>query len=115
MLEWIIIGAIALFAGKCLVTFWEDIRQWLNTVAADAVERAFGYQARQRMHRAVAFIDKVMSKVRNTSIVYTKKSYSDLYFDKTTIICETGISDIDQDVVREIEKQGQIVQQFEYR
>ncbi len=111
-LGWILLGVVV---GAALVTFWDDIKHWLDTVAADWVEKQFGYGARNRMHKAVAMVDRVMQKIRNRAIIYTKRYANDLYFDKTTITCETGIENIEEDVRREIAKQGMLVQEFEYR
>ena len=111
-LGWILVGIVV---GAALVAFWDDIRHWLDTVAADWVERQFGYEARNHMHKAVAMVDRVMQTVRNRAVIYTKRYASDLYFDKTTITCETGIENIEEDVRKEIAKQGMLVQQFEYK
>jgi hypothetical protein len=111
-LGWFLVGSVA--AGF-LVTFWDEIRQWLNQVAADAVEKVFGYKARQAMHRAVAKIDRVMDKVRNTSTVYTKKNPLDTHFVKTDIVAEEQVYEIDHRVLEEIQKKGSIVQEFEYK
>ena len=109
---WILLGIVV---GAALVAFWDDIKHWLDTVAADWVEQQFGYNARYRMHKAVAMVDRVMQEVRNRAVIYTKRYASDLYFDKTTITCETGIENIEEDVRKEIAKQGMLVQEFEYR
>ena len=109
-----ILGAV--LGGAALVHFWEDIKNWLNTVAADAVEKMFGYNARQNMHKAVAIVDRVMNKIKNTSVVYSKKSPTSTYFDKTTIKAETGIENVEEDVLRELQKNGnRITQTFEYQ
>ena len=108
-----IAGAIAVGA---LSYFWDDIKQWLNTVAADAVERAFGYNARQQMHKAVAVVDRVFQKLKNTSTVYSKRNDSDLYYDKTTIHCEIGVEEVTEEVLAEFDKRGQrLVQEFCYK
>ena len=112
-LGWFLAGA---FLAGCLVHFWDDIKEWLNTVAADAVERAFGYNARACMHRAIATVDRFMSKLKNTSVVYSKKNPSDLYFDKTTIRCEMNTSEVDEDVWAEFDKNNnRLIQEFVYR
>lgn len=115
MLSWVAIGLIGLLVGAALVAFWDDIKHWLDTVAADWVERQFGYGARNRMHKAVAMVNRVMQKIRNRAVIYTKRYANDLYFDKTTIVCETGIENVEEDVLQEIAKQGTLIQQFEYR
>ena len=111
MVEWLILGAI--IGCAALTYFWNDIRNWLNSVAADVVERHLGYSARERMQKAVAFVDKYISKVRNKAIIYTRKPNS-VMFDKTTIISEASVYDIEQDVLDEIERKGTLVQEFSY-
>ena len=112
-LGFIIAGAIV--GGAVLAAFWDDIKNWLNQVAADAVEKHFGYSARNKMQKAVAIIDRIANKLRNTSTVYTKKSPASTYFDKTTIICETGIENIEQDVIHELSNHdNRLVQEFQY-
>ena len=109
-----ILGAI--MGGAALVAFWDDIKNWLNTVAADAVEKTFGYSARQNIHKAVAVVDKIIDKIKNNSVVYSKKSPTSTYFDKTTITAETGIENIEEDVLKELNKNGgRITQTFDYR
>ncbi|WP_042347602.1 hypothetical protein [Bacillus massiliigorillae] len=111
-LGWVLLGGIV--TGG-LVTFWDEIRQWLNQVAADAVEKMFGYKARQTMQRAVVKIDRVMSSVRNTSTIYTKKNPLDSYIVKTDVVAEASIREIDQQILDEIERKKTLVQEFEYK
>ncbi|MGV8983963.1 hypothetical protein [Clostridium sp.] len=106
---WFLMGAVAV---GCLVTFWDDIKEWLNNTAADAVERVLGYGARQRMHKAVARIDRVMDVVRNQSVVFTKANSLDTYFDKTTIEAEVPYYEIDSAVLKEISNKKTLVQEF---
>lgn len=111
-LGWVLLGGLA---SGILVTFWDEIRQWLNQVAADAVEKVFGYKARQTMHRAVVKIDRVMNSVRNTSTIYTKKNPLDSYIVKTDVIAEAAVHEIDQKILNEIERKKTLVQEFEYQ
>ena len=114
MFTLMVIGALFL-GGAALVRFWDDIKNWLNNVAADAVERTFGYSARQNIQKAVAVVDLLISKIRNKSIVYSKKSSTDTYFDKTTITAETGIENVEEDVMRELRNNGnRLTQTYEY-
>lgn len=112
IIGWILIGTVA---ASCLITFWDDIRVWLNNTAANAVERVLGYGARERMHKATAKIDRIVNKIRNNTVVFTKKSNLEAYYDKTTIVAETSTYEIPDDVINEINKNGSIVQVFEYR
>lgn len=115
MLGWIAVG---LFAGAAistvLISFWDEIRQWLNNVAADAVERAFGYQARNKMHRAIAKIDRIAKKIRNRSTVYTKNNELDSHFVKVTTESHIPEYEIGEDIIAEIRNKGELVQEFKY-
>lgn len=105
-----------LIAGAILTKFWDSIRTWLNTVAADAVEKQFGYSWRNKMQKAVSIVDRVANKLKNHSVVYTKESPNAIYFNKTTITAEAPVYSIEDDVLEEIEKNGNhIIQEFEYR
>ena len=108
-----VLGALVVGA---LARFWDDIKNWINNEAADAVERHLGYSARNNMQKAVAVVDRVLNLLKNKSIIYSKSNPTDVYFDKTTITCEAKVADIDEDILREIEKQNNHVSQvFEYK
>ncbi|MBU3197494.1 hypothetical protein KPL26_12575 [Clostridium algidicarnis] len=109
---WMLAGAVI---TGVIAAFWEEIRGWLDSVAADFVEKHLGYGAREKMHRAVSTINKLKNKINNTSVVYTKRNNLDSYFDKTTIVSEAPIYEIDNDIIEEINKKGHIIQEFEYR
>lgn len=101
--------------GAAIVHFWDDIKSWLNQVAGNAVEKMFGYQARQNIHRAIAIVDRVMDKIKNTSFIYSKKSPTSTYFDKTTVTAEIGIQNVEADVLKELQKNGnRLTQEFSY-
>lgn len=105
----------AAIAGAALIAFWDDIKNWLNTVAADAIERALGYSARNRIQKAVAVVDKVVSKVKSTSTIYTKKTATATYFDKTTVTASCEASELDEAVIEELRKHNnKLVQEFGY-
>ena len=119
----LLIGA-ALLGGAAIVAFWNDIKKWLNTVAADAVERTLGIKARQNMTKAVAIVDRLVDKIRNTNEVYSKKSPQDTYFSKVTVTQEADINDLEADILEELRKHNNHMskdmnfnkqtQQFEY-
>lgn len=116
MIGWIIAGA--LFGGLlvgAIVKFWDEIRDWLNNVAADFVEKHLGYDARQRMLRATSTVNRVVNAIRNTSVIYTRRNRLDNYLDKTTIVGEEEVYEVNQEVLDEIRNKGNIVQEFEYR
>lgn len=116
MLGWILVGvAVGALLGAAFVAFWDDIRSWLNNTAADFVERHLGYDARQRMHRAVSSVDRVMQVIRNRTVVYTKRNQLDLMFDKVTLEADANPYEIDTKVLNKIQEDGQLLQEFEYR
>ncbi|WP_343346245.1 hypothetical protein [Terrisporobacter petrolearius] len=116
MIGWVALGAAAVTVGAfALVKFWDQIRMWLNNTAANAVERLLGYGARTRMHRAVATVDRVIDKIRNRVVVYTKKDELDTHYHKTTLEAEASVYSIDEGVLKNIENQGRIIQEFSYK
>lgn len=106
--------ALGLIAGTALTVFWKDVEKWLNNVAADFVERHLGYNARKAMQKAVSTVSKVINKIRNVSIVYSKKNRLDTYYDKTTIIAEQDVYQVNDKVLDEINQKGKIIQEFKY-
>ena len=115
MIGWIIAAGIAsaLFTSA-IIAFWDDIKQWLNSVAANFVEEHFGYKAREKMEFAVSKVSRVVDVIRNKSVIYTKNNRLDEYYDKTTIVAEQDVYEIDKDVIAEIDKKGELVQEFVY-
>lgn len=115
LIGWIIVGVLATgVVTASVVKFWDEIATWLNTVAADAVERALGYNARQTMFKATTVIDKAMDNLRNTTTLYSKKNMLSSTIDKTTIKSEVYLSNIDTDVLTQINKNGFVTQEFKY-
>lgn len=109
---WFIIGALAVGA---IATFWDDVKSWLNNTAANAVESVLGYGARQKMHRAVSKVDRLVNIVRNRSTVYTKEDTNSTHMYKTQIEATISSYEISDDVLKEIANKGEIVGEFEYR
>lgn len=109
---WFLLGAVV---ATCLVTFWDDVKNWLNNTAANFIERKLGYGARARMHRAVSRVDRFMDKVRNRAAIYMKRNELDTYFEKTTMVAEAQPYEIGQAVLNEIDKNNELVQEFGYR
>lgn len=111
--------AVGLVAGAlvsaAIVRFWDDIKEWLNHTAADAVERALGHDARKNMHRAVVAVDRIIDKVRNTGTVYSRNFTLDKYYTKVTYTAEAPASEIEADVLKEINSKGQLVNEFNYQ
>jgi hypothetical protein len=48
-----------LVIGGILLKYWDKIKDWLNTTAADTVERHLGYRARKAIVKAVSVADRV--------------------------------------------------------
>lgn len=112
IIGWVLLGAAT---TTVLVTFWDEIRNWLNNVAANTIEKVFGYNARNNMQKAVAKVDRVMDTIRNRATIYTKKTPLDKYFVKTDIVAKANVNKIDNSVLEEIKKEGVLVQEFEYK
>ena len=108
-----VIGSV--IAAGALITFWDNIASWLNNVAADVVEEAFGYSARNKMQRAVAKIDGVMDKIRNRSTIFVKENRLDTHYLKTEIEAEADVYDVDSKIIDEIRSKKELVQEFEYK
>ena len=98
-----------------LAQFWNEIKDWLNNTAADAVERALGYNARNNMQRAVSVADRIMQTVRVRSTIYAKKNPLDFFIDKVIVEGSIPESSLDYDVIKEINNKGSIVQEFVYQ
>lgn len=113
--KWIAVGAaVGTAATIVMKTFWGDIRNWITSVAANAVEKAFGYKARDRMYKAIAKVDRLANVVRNRITVYTKKDDLDTHFLKTDIVAECSAYEIESDVLEEIRKNSELMQEFRY-
>ena len=108
-----VIGSV--IAAGALITFWDKIASWLNNVAADVVEEAFGYSARNKMQRAVAKIDRVMDKIRNRSTIFVKENRLETHYLKTEIEAEADVYDVDSKIIDEIRSKKELVQEFEYK
>lgn len=95
--------------------FWNELRNWLNNTAANVVEKVLGYSARQRMHRAVAQVDRVINKIRNRTTVFTKKNDFSNSYDKVTLESEVSVYEVNQQVLDDIKNKGILTQEFGYR
>lgn len=106
--------ALGIVATGVLVSFWDEIRKWLNNVAADFVENTFGYSARNKMQKAIVKIDKVMDKVRNRSTIFVKENRLDTHYLKTEIVAEADAYSFDSKVLEEIRNKKELVEEFKY-
>lgn len=116
MIGWIILGAVA---GALLITaidrFWNDIANWLNNTAANAVEKVLGYDAKKFMHRAVATVTRVHEKLHNKTVVYTRQSALSTHIQKISLKKESSFYDEEQDVRELFEKECKQVNEFVYQ
>ena len=110
MLGWILLGVVA---SAIVITYWDKIKRWLNTIVADKIEKVFGCGARKRVHHAVTIVDRVTSGIRERVFVFVGKKNGagyDKYEEKQVRI----ISDVEEDVVKEIHEKGPVIQEFTY-
>ena len=95
--------------------FWNEIRDWLNNTAANAVESVLGYNARKGMQKAICVVDRVVNTVRNRAVIYTKKERLSTYMDKVTIEAKASVYEIDEEVLKEIREKGKLEQELQFR
>lgn len=112
LVGWVLVGAVLTGA---LLYFWNDIRDWLNNTAANAVERALGYNARKTMQRAVCNVDRVVNNLRTRAVVYNKKNPLDTHYDRVMLEATAPVYEIDNEVLQKIEEQGELVQEMKFK
>jgi uncharacterized membrane protein YeaQ/YmgE (transglycosylase-associated protein family) len=114
---WVVVGAIAGAAAVTVINkFWEEIAYWLNNTAANAVGNVLGHNARNNMHRAVTTVGNIRNQlIHNTAVIYTKRNAMDSFYEKVTYDTTAPVYQIDKRVLNEIQKEGQLIQTFEYR
>ena len=103
----------AAFLTAGLLVYWDKIKNWLNTVVADRLEKLFGYGARKRFHHAVSIADKVVGGVRNRLFVYVKKK-NGIGYDKVEEKRLDDFSIVEDEIVQEINEKGPVIQEFTY-
>lgn len=113
MIGWIIASGVV-FTVLAIKYFWEDIAAWLNNTAADAVEKALGYDAKKFMQRAVSRVTKGMSMLDNVTTVFTKKHATDSLLHKVTLRASAPIYEQDEDVLRELDSKKELINEFKY-
>ena len=113
MIGWIIAAGV-IFALAALKYFWEDVAQWLNNTAADAVERVLGYNAKKFMQKAVSRVTRIMNKLDNVTTIFAKRDTKSTLLDKVTIKTSAPTYEQDQDVLKELEKRKELVNDFTY-
>ncbi|MCR5403410.1 MAG: hypothetical protein K6E91_06235 [Butyrivibrio sp.] len=112
MLGWFILGAAVL--AVAIVAFWDEIKGWLNSTAADVVGDFLGYDARKNMQKAICKADRIVNKIRNVATVYVRKPGAS-HIDKVTMETSAPQYEISEEVRDKIEREGWIEQEFEYR
>ncbi len=113
MLGWVIAAGIV-FAVVALKYFWEEIACWLNNTAADAVEKALGYNAKKYMQKAVSSVTRVMDMLNNVTTVFTKKNATDRLLHKVTLRATAPVYEQNEDVIKELEKTKELINTFTY-
>ena len=106
------LGAVAL---KLVTKYWENIRDWLNNTAANVVQKYLGYDARKALQKAVCKTDRVMSKIRNRSIVYYLSSPLATHYDKVTMEATASTFDFEKEFLDAVEKEGSIMNEMDYK
>lgn len=112
LMGWILAGIAGALISSTLLYFWDDIRKWLNTYAADLVGRYLGYDARNGMLRAVVKIDRFMNQIRKRTTFVTE---SDQYIDEVEIETMLAPYEISPSVLEELAQSSVIKQEYDYR
>lgn len=119
MIGWVIAGLVGVVLGATAVTmidkFWDNIASWLNNTAADAVEKVLGQNARKNMHRAVITVGRLRDRIHNNAVVYAKQHITDSFYEKITYSADAPEYKVDEEVIAEIQKEGKLIQTFEYK
>ena len=109
-LFWIAVG---LAATALTIAYWDRIKNWLNTVVADRLEKVLGYGARKRLHHAVSIADRVAGGIRNRLFIYVKKK-NGVGYDKMEEKLLDDFSTVEDAIVQEINEKGPVIQEFTY-
>lgn len=109
MLGWIVVGV---FLSLALKYFWEDIAQWLNNTAANAVERKFGIDARKTMQKAVCRVTRVMNKIDNVARVYFRMD--EYYLKRIDLHATQPEYETDKEVLKELDEKKELINEFTY-
>lgn len=111
LLGWILVGTVA---SALLIRYWDTVRDWLNTTAADFVGRYLGYDARSRMQQAVVIVDRFMGKVRQRTTLMTLTP-DGTALDEVEVETLYHEHEIDQALLHELSNRRKIQQRFEYK
>ena len=111
----VVVGVgIGVALAAALQRFWDGIANWLNSTAADAVERALGYNARQYMLRATAAVTKVFDKLNNKTVIYTRQSALATDIQKVTLSSTGLLSDQEDEVRKKFEEEQTLINDYTY-
>lgn len=106
--------AVGLAATAITIAYWDKIKNWLNTIVADRLEKVLGYGAKKRLHHAVSIADRVAGGIRNRLFIYVKKKNGAGY-DKMEEKILDDFSTVEDSIVQEINEKGPVIQEFEYK
>ncbi len=111
VIGWMLAGAVLTGA---LLYFWNDIRDWLNNTAADAVQHYIGYDARKAMQRAACVVDRIVNNLRTRAAVYYKRERLDTHYDKVTLEATAPVYEFDEEVLDKIKENGKLEQELKF-
>ena len=113
MISALVAVAVGLAATAVTFAYWDRIKNWLNTVVADRLEKVLGYGARKRLHHAVSIADRVVGGVRNRLFIYVKKK-NGMGYDKMQEKIIDDFESVEESIVQEIDEKGPVIQEFTY-
>ena len=108
MISALVAVAVGLATTAVTFAYWDRIKNWLNTVVADRLEKVFGYGARKRLHHAVSIADRTVNGIRNRLFIYVKKK-NGMGYDKID-----DFESVEESIVQEIDEKGPVIQEFTY-
>ena len=100
--------------GSCITLFWNDIREWLDNVAADVVQQYVGYDARDTMRKAVITAERLNDDICVIAQVYYCKDFSSDHYDKVTMEMKAPTDGFDDEFIKIITEQGILKREVEY-
>ena len=109
----VLVGAALLGLTVLAIAYWDKVKQWIETILADRLEKVLGYGARKRLHHVVSIADKTARGIRNRVYVYIKKITGKGY-EKMEEKRLDDISVVEEDIIKEIDEKGPIIQEFKY-
>ena len=115
ILGWIVVGVVGALFGAAVIGFWDKISHWLTTLQPMQWSEYWGNNgARQRMHRSY-FKNRPCYGRDPESNGCLYEDELDSMMDKVTMEADASPYEIDQQVLKEINQKGKLVQEFEYK